>query len=166
MSQRHAPVGPQQIAIRAQAAENRAKAWEFRKLGATYAAIGKKLSVSHEAVRNYIQAALDRLKADELRDAGEYRRMELARLDDLLLAITPRALKGELAVIDRVLRIQERRSKFLGLDAPTKVEIENDFSPETLKKLSMEELKTIRKDSLAQLLAAGALTDLPDEATP
>ncbi len=107
--------------VMAHAAENRAKAWEFRKMGASYEAIGKKLGVSHEAVRRYIQQSLDRLKADELKDAAEWRRLELARLDDLLIALPPRALRGELAVVDRVLRIQERRARLLGLDAPSKV---------------------------------------------
>ena len=121
MDIRTGPQAPLQKARRAQAAENRAKAWEYRKLGATYTAIGQKLGVSHESVRRYIQATLDQLKRDELKDASEWRRMELARLDDLWLAVGPRANRGELAAVDRGLRIMERRSRMLGLDAPVKV---------------------------------------------
>jgi len=54
--------------------------------------------------------------------------LELQRLDDLYL-IAYRAIIGgnSLAGIDRCLRIMERRSKLLGLDAAEKVEHSGDL---------------------------------------
>jgi hypothetical protein len=48
----------------------------------------------------------------------QLRQLERDRLDTMLDAIWPRVRAGELRVIDRALRIMERRSKLEGLDGP------------------------------------------------
>jgi hypothetical protein len=48
------------------------------------------------------------------------------RLNAALAAIWPRVQRGELLAIDRMVRIEERRAKLLGLDAPARVDIEGD----------------------------------------
>jgi lambda repressor-like predicted transcriptional regulator len=50
------------------------------------------------------------------------RQMSLARLDLLLNGIIDRASSADLEAIDRVLKIDHRRAKLLGLDAPAKME--------------------------------------------
>lgn len=50
--------------------------------------------------------------------AAELRDLEVDRLDRLLTAVWPKALRGDLAAVDRVLRVAERRARLLGLDAP------------------------------------------------
>jgi hypothetical protein len=65
------------------------------------------------------------LKATLQEPADELRKMELERLDRLLLAVWGQAAKGNQGGIDRALKIMERRAKLLGLDAPTKVQQEN-----------------------------------------
>ena len=62
--------------------------------------------------------------------ADEVRALELARLDALLAALWPQ--QGEPAVVDRVLRIMERRAKLLGLDAPTRVDAVLDIYEVTI----------------------------------
>ena len=69
-----------------------------------------------------VRRALQALKADTAEKAEEVRDLELRRLDRMLDIAQTAAEQGDLAAIDRVLRIQERRSKYLGLDAPTKSE--------------------------------------------
>jgi len=56
------------------------------------------------------------------------RDLELQRLDDLYLIAYRAIIDGyDLAGIDRCLRIMERRSKLLGLDAAEKVEHSGDL---------------------------------------
>jgi len=57
--------------------------------------------------------------------AKELLALELSRLDQMMQALWPKARRGHLGAIDRVLRVMERRSRYLGLDAPTK--LEGDF---------------------------------------
>ena len=54
--------------------------------------------------------------------ADELRKLELERLDKLLLGVWPQAVRGNQGSVDRALRIMERRAKLLGLDAPVKSE--------------------------------------------
>jgi hypothetical protein len=98
------------------AAERQAKALEMRKGGATFAVIAARLGFkgpqgAHETVSKAI-ALIPREAADELRA------MEVERLDAMLAGLYARACKGDEAAIDRVLRIMERRARFLGLDLP------------------------------------------------
>ncbi len=58
----------------------------------------------------------------------QVRDQELASLDEIYKRWAPVALKSEdselaLKVIDRLLKIQERRAKLLGLEAPAKVDV-------------------------------------------
>ena len=46
-----------------------------------------------------------------------------------MLGVWKQAKDGHLGAIDRVLKIQERRAKLLGLDAPSKVSIEDAPMP-------------------------------------
>ena len=100
------------------AAERQARAIALRKAGAGYAAIARQLgyagpSGAYQAIMTAL-GALTREPARELRD------LELARLDDLLLGLWADATKGNVAKIDRVLKIMQRRADLLGLDAPTR----------------------------------------------
>lgn len=101
-----------------------AEACRLRTLGLTYEQIASQLGFSD---RSNARSAVERgLVAIVAEPAEELRTLELARLDEL----TQRAwgiLDDEppgvaLQAIDRILKIQERRAKLLGLDAPTRVE--------------------------------------------
>jgi hypothetical protein len=55
--------------------------------------------------------------------AAELRQMELARLDEIQLKLWDK--RGDPRAADTLLRLFERRSKLMGLDAPVKIENEN-----------------------------------------
>jgi hypothetical protein len=67
------------------------------------------------AAFNAVQRELQRTVAPV---AEEYRTLELMRLDALLTVFWPKAMAGDGWSMDRVLRIMERRTAFLGLDKP------------------------------------------------
>jgi hypothetical protein len=95
-------------------------ALELRKAGATYAAIGKTLGCTEQRAHALITGELQRLNAERCEAAAEVARLELERLDALLLAVWPQAKGGDGPAIDRVLSIMARRAKLLGLDMPDK----------------------------------------------
>ncbi|HOW68255.1 MAG TPA: hypothetical protein PK256_23490, partial [Verrucomicrobiota bacterium] len=51
--------------------------------------------------------------------ADQLRQIELARLDIATAAVMPKIERGSLQAVDRLVRIMDRRSKLLGLDAGT-----------------------------------------------
>lgn len=51
----------------------------------------------------------------------EYRDMEIAACDTMQVAIWNKVLRGELDAIETVLKIQDKRAKFQGTYAPTKI---------------------------------------------
>lgn len=144
-------------------AERRAKAVDMRMAGSSYKAISDELGYkTASAACQDVSRALEQAVADQTRSVEAYREEELQRLDLLLVeawTILKRAhitvshgriIKDDfdepilddgptLQAIDRILKIQERRSKFLGLDAPTKVEaITVDAIDDAIAKLVAE----------------------------
>ena len=109
---------PVQIA----AVERQRQAVQLRLAGATYAQIAEKLGYRQAAgALKAVEAAL----AKTLREpTDQLRELELARLDALWLSIWPQAQQGSLGAVDRCLRIQERRARLLGLDAPKELAVD------------------------------------------
>lgn len=103
---------------RAQARERETKAFELRKGGATYAQIATALGVTRQGAHKMIKRTMAELSALAEEDAEEVRRMEIERLDAMLLGLWEKARRGHEGAVDRVLRIMQRRSDMLGLDAP------------------------------------------------
>lgn len=103
---------------RIEAVEKQRRALVFRKAGVGFADIARQLGYAgpagaYKAVKVALQKTLQE-PADELRA------LEAARLDALLLGLWAEAAKGNVAKIDRVLKIMTRRAALFGLDAPTK----------------------------------------------
>lgn len=101
--------------------ERTIEAIEMRKRGLTWSSIAKKLGWAdptgpRKAVRIYLENQLNE-------GIIEMRAIENERLDALLEALWDRAVAGELDVVDRVLRIAQRRATLNGLDAPVKVDV-------------------------------------------
>ena len=105
------------------AAERRVESLRLRKNGLSYPAIGAELQVSGRTARRDVQKYLEIIAKTCTEEAEEVRCIELQRLDGLWKVAHDKALKGDLPAIDRCLRIQERRAKLLGLDAPQRAEI-------------------------------------------
>lgn len=106
---------------RIEAAERRAQALELRKAGATYEQIAQRLGYADRA--NAYRAVHTALKEITAEPAKEVIKLELERLDAMLLGLWPDARKGKPEAVDRVLRVMERRSKLLGLDSPVRADV-------------------------------------------
>jgi hypothetical protein len=114
----------------AKARDRELVAFELRKTGASLREIadaiyrkenpdgmsGKRLSL--QAVSSMIKRVMCNLEAASKEDAVLLRRMDLERLDKMLTGLWNKAKSGHEGAVDRVLRILERRSRLLGLDAP------------------------------------------------
>ena len=128
---------------RIEIAERRKKATQMRQAGASYETIAR--TMGYKSASNAVQD-VQRYLAETAQEAtAEVRAMELARLDMLwqkamavlvrnhitvsngkVISVDGKNLVDDgptLAAIDRLLKIQERRAKLLGLDAPAKHEV-------------------------------------------
>lgn len=121
---------------RLRAKERRLRVFDMRLLGATLRQIGDKLGVSHETVRTDLRKALDELTELEREKADNLRTLDLARIDTAIRALAPKVMEGDLQTVDRWLKLLERRSKLLGLDAPQQLEVaSNDLAGKTDEEL-------------------------------
>lgn len=91
-------------------------AFEMAKAGCSWEVIQDKLNYhSVDTARNAVMSRISRYykkTEDELNNIVE---MELARLDALQLMAWRQAKDGNLAAMDRVLKVMEMRAKYLGL---------------------------------------------------
>jgi len=127
---------------RIDAAERRRKALQLKLAGATYEQIARTpiepgstqtLYSSRKRAHEAVKKELDELAVETKDTAEQLRAMELARLESMQVALWPstrptKAVTCEgcgttmwrepsLEAIDRVIKILERRAKYLGLDA-------------------------------------------------
>ena len=127
--------------------ERRLQAFQLRKEGHQPPEIAVLMGVAVSSVYNYInegRAAYFDLYPEEKQHV---RNLELARLDDMTLAIFEQAKAGDCRAAETMLKIMERRSKFLGLDAPARQEIETKAVTATAEELSDDELASIIRSS-------------------
>ncbi|APZ43848.1 hypothetical protein [Acidihalobacter ferrooxydans] len=107
----------------------RKEAVKLRLAGLSYRQIGDRLGISHVAALNHVRAVLDELRSETAETAEQIRRIELERLD-CATALAMRMIdRGELAGIDRLIKIQERRARLLGLDAAERVDVSTQEIP-------------------------------------
>lgn len=90
-------------------------AFDLRKAGASYDVIAEKLGYKNAlSAENAVRQVIERrYKPDDIQHVVY---MELERLDALQLIAWRKAKEGDMGAIDRILKIMERRSKYLGLD--------------------------------------------------
>ena len=117
--------------------ERRQTALSLRKSGASFRAIASHISLlpgnekySEGQAHADVTACLKALNEKTSLDTEAYRSLELERLDTAQLAIASKVQSGDLGSIDRWLRISERRSALLGLDAPVRLKIEQGVESE------------------------------------
>lgn len=97
------------------------QALELRRAGATYAQIAQTLGYANpSSAQKAVESAL---KEALVEPAEGVLQLELARLDAMLSTLWPKMREGDYGAVDRILRIMDRRARFLGLDAPEKHEI-------------------------------------------
>ena len=114
------------IAVRQQAA------LEYRVSGFTYRQIAAQLGVSEKTAYYDVQGSIDNIEAIKSEKAEQIREMELIRLDRMTAALHKAVNAGDVKAIGQQVRIMERRSRMLGLDAAIQVKQEiaaNDGKP-------------------------------------
>ncbi|MBV5306445.1 MAG: hypothetical protein J0652_07115 [Desulfobulbaceae bacterium] len=117
-----------------QSAEFRRAALELRREGNTYARIAELLqeqgiTKTPRAVEKGIKKAISEI-TKELSE--EVIALELDRLDMMLVPALAMAIDGNLGAVDRVLKIMDRRARYLGLDVtPAK----DESGPEEIRML-------------------------------
>lgn len=114
---------PSNNADTAGAAERRQQAFELRKSGQSYRAIGESLGVTHTTARRYVDRILDDLHAQTIASAERYRALQLERLNDMMLALWPAVKRGDTAAIREARGLMEREAKLLGIDSPTRIDL-------------------------------------------
>jgi hypothetical protein len=122
-------------------AERRARAaWDMFLEGHSYSEIAERLhlpaagTACGEITRMAHEAGLHRKTL-----GGGLLEVELARLDKLQATLAPHAANGDPQSVALVLKIQERRAKYLGLDAPERREITGQVTLAQLVEASMVE---------------------------
>lgn len=141
-------------------AERRRQALELRKAGATYQQIAKQLKYAGKGnVCRDIERAIAEITTEPAEDV---KKIELARLDALLVGIWTKASKGDPMLIDRVIRIMDRRAKYLGLDAPVKTRNEHS-GPEGGPIQTEDGAKDELIARIDRLIAARRSDSTPDE---
>lgn len=147
-------------------AARRRRVLELRRKGEDYRTIAKRLMDDVGADRlpqgwdaRYACKDLRRLFEQvnrELREeATDALQLELERLDAMLSGLWKKAETGDTEAIDRVLKIMERRSKYLGLDEPDELINRVDVSAGALQRVLMEALEDFpaARKKAAQALA-------------
>jgi hypothetical protein len=105
------------------AVERAKTAVRMRMAGAQYADIGVSMGISRQAAWMLVKKSLEATRKETGESADLLRELELQRLDKLYLAMNKQAEQGNQGAVDRCIRIMERRSKLVGLDAPTKQDV-------------------------------------------
>lgn len=106
-------------------AERRAKSVTLYKAGWTYRDIAAELDVSHDTIAKDIQTTLAQYAKISEKEAEEIRFVHVERIQAAVKAIWQSVGKGNLKAIHTLIRLMEREAKLLGLDAPTKVDLEH-----------------------------------------
>lgn len=105
-----------------QLAQQQADCLKLRLDGMTVREIAAELKLPRSTVQDRLDAAMTELVAPV---ADEVRLMELARLDRWQVRLEKRLDDGEdpARIVPIGLKVQERRSRYLGLDAPERAEM-------------------------------------------
>jgi len=107
-------------ALATRTATRRQQAVALRMSGATYQAIGDSLGITKKAAWVHVQRGLAEIQGQVREQAEMFREQELLRLDRMQVGLWTAATSGNVKAVLAVLRIIERRSRLLGLDAPAR----------------------------------------------
>lgn len=99
------------------ARERELKAFELRKAGATLKIIADELGITEAGVSLILKRVLARTAELTAEKVEDVRRLEIERLDAMLLGLWDRARRGNEKAVEACLKIMKRRADLLGLDA-------------------------------------------------
>ena len=132
--------------------QRRVTALELRKSGLSYRDIAKAIGVSVKTAYVDVQTVLCELRETTRGHAEEVMAVELERCDRLLESFWPEAMKGDPVAGAMVLKVLDRRAKYLGLDSAVRVEQQTTI-------VDHASVRTALNDKIAALavrLTAGA----------
>lgn len=104
-------------------ADRMATALTHRSAGKSYRAIGVEMGLNPGDAFRLVQ---DAIRETFREPAEDVLTLELDRLDMLLTAILPGAMKGDERAVLRVLNIMDRRARYLGLDKVTPPDVSQE----------------------------------------
>ena len=130
------------------AALREAEAVELRAAGVSFAKIGEKVGLSESGAYLAVKRVLKRVQDQATETQGENVCLALRRLDTMLTALWPRVLAGDPQAVAAALRVEERRARMLGYDAPAKVAptTPDGEKPWSMDGLSPEEITAVRAE--------------------
>jgi hypothetical protein len=139
---------------------------QLRLAGAGYELIARNLGCSVGGAYAALKRAIDRQIKEINETAGHVLELELKRIDVMLLGIWAKAMNGDVGAIDRALKLMDRRARYLGLDAPQRMEHtgkeggpiqhEYDFSHLSDSELDRELAETVAQ---AESITRGAVAE-------
>lgn len=106
----------------AEVEQRREKALALRVQGWALRAIAAELGISLGQVHADIEAVLERTRKSAYENAERHLQVSLERIDVAIKGIMPKVEAGDLRACEVLTSLEERRSKFLGLDAATRFE--------------------------------------------
>lgn len=131
----------------ARVVDNTEKALAMRLEGHSLVQIGARLNLTAARISYMLTDKLAAMREHSDEMAKDIRTIELSRLDALFLAHWP--LRKNVKSAQVLLNIMERRHKMLGLDAPTKTDLNVRTNAPTM--LSGLDLSKLNDEELAQL---------------
>lgn len=102
--------------------QRREKATELRVRGLPIRAIAKQLKTSVGTVHSDLMAVIERTKETADTYIERERALSLRRMDVAVRGLMPQVKKGSGSAVDALVKVEARRAKLDGLDAPDKVE--------------------------------------------
>lgn len=108
-----------------------AKALELRKYGYSYPSIAAQLGISSGRARALVSEYVEMVENRAIEDVETVREIEVARLDRYQEVVSRKLANADpehdesLRAIEVGIKLQERRSRLLGLDRPVQVETKN-----------------------------------------
>jgi gamma-glutamyl:cysteine ligase YbdK (ATP-grasp superfamily) len=118
------------------------EALRLRQAGFTYDEIAIRTGYANRS--SAFRAVSSALKKTLKEPSDAVRMVELTRLDQMIKALWPTAEQGNLGAIDRVIKIMERRARFLGLDSAQDINV-------NFGKMSDAELRDYIQRCLAEI---------------
>jgi hypothetical protein len=135
--------------------ERRVRAFELRKAGSSYREIARQLGVDVHTAHADVGAELAAIRETTVAEATALRSLELERLDGMTSGLWRQIQAGSAPAVSAGVRVSERRSRLLGLDAPTtnKTEFSGSLSIEAQTRLAAEreEFRQLELDELEDL---------------
>jgi len=104
-----------------EAAKRRPLVMQLRLEGYTISRIADQLDCGLATVKRDLDKMLETYGNDSEVVTTQYKRIQSARIEELVKGLWPKGKAGQVAAIDRLVKLFERQAKLLGLDKPTKV---------------------------------------------